>query len=104
MVGHHVGRGLKHRMSEERLQKLGLISLGKGRLRGRRRYCWLMGMCQRRWSQIFLRDAARGNRNKLEWGKLQVNVRKKYFSEGDQTLEQVPKVIAESHYMVIFKT
>lgn len=33
--------------------------------------------------------------NKLKCGKFRISLRKKYFSEGDHTLEQVPKVVEE---------
>lgn len=42
------------------------------------------------------RYSTSGNGNKLECGKIRINLRKKYLSEGDHTLDQVTEVVEES--------
>ena len=78
-------RGLKNLLHEEKLRTLGLFSLEKRRLRGDliNAYTYLKGRNQVDGTRLFSvipSNRTSGNRNKLEYRKLHMNTRKKYFA------------------------
>jgi len=88
-------RGLEPLCWEERLGELGLLSLGKRRLRGdlRAAFQYLKGPARELERDFFTRtwiDGTRGNGFKLEEGRFRLHIRKKFFTVGVvKHLEQV---------------
>lgn len=102
MVGHYVGWGLEHRVCEDGLQD----QHGEGKAEGKETLLLPDGSMSRRWSKAFFRDAARGNRNKMECGKFRVNARKKYFPVRKiRHWSRCPRWLRnQSHSMAVVKT
>ena len=78
-------RGLEHLSCEERLRKLGLFSLEKGRLWGELIVAFqhLKGAYKKDGEGLFIRecsDRMRGNSFNLKEGRFRLDIRKKFFT------------------------
>ena len=90
-----VFKGLEPLSYEERLRELGLYSLEKRRMKEILSICistWWSGNQQEgaRLFSVVLSDRA-GNEHKLKCRKFDLTIRKLFYCEGDQTLEQTQR-------------
>ena len=87
-------RGLKHLSYEERLRELGLVSLEKRRLwlDLTVAFQYLKGVYKQEGEWPFTRvdsDRTRENGFKPRQGRFRLDIRRKFFTQGGDTLEQV---------------
>ena len=87
-------RGPEHLPSEYRLRELGIFSLGKAPEGPHSDLPVPEGGLQESWGEIFITACSnrmRGNGFKLEEGRFRLDIRKKFFTEGEggETLKQV---------------
>ena len=103
-------RGLEHLSYEQRLRELGLFSLKKRRLRGDliNAYKYLKGGCQKDVAKLFSvvpSNRRRGNRHKLKHMKIQLNMRKNFFTlRVMEPWNRLPGGVVESPSLETFKT
>jgi len=100
-------RGLEHLSYEERLRELGLFILKKRRLR-RGPYKYLQGGCQEdgaRLCSVVPSDRTRGKGHKLKQRKLQLKMRKNFFTlRVTEPWPRLPREVVESPSLEIFQT
>ena len=104
-------QGLEHLSYEERLNNLGLFSLGKRRLRGDlinvKKYLKGGGrqMYEARFFSVVRSDRTRSNGLKREHWKFHTNVWKNFFTVGmAEHWNRLPREVVESPSMEIFRT
>jgi len=82
---------MKKLSCENRLRELGLFSLENSRLRGHiSAFQYLKGAYRKDGGNLFSKafcNRTRSNDFKLREGRFSLNIRKKFFTKGDETLE-----------------
>jgi len=108
--GYKDGEGLEHLSYEERLREPGLFSLKKRRLRGDLRNAskYLQGGGQEDGARLFPvvpSDRTRGNGHELRHRKLQLNMRKNFFTlRVTEPWPRLPREAVEPPSLEIFQT